>query len=237
MTPDSLTTSGSSLAPGQWWIGLSGWVLADGNYTDFVTGDRRQFALEFTYSRSARLRPVPGSSRSCRYTGRATAYDVTGPLRLSAPEQMGDAFVLDFGLSAYSSWMVLDDLEPPRADQWLSGEVSLNVDPFEYMDRLAGLPGIPPLIYTWTVEEIKLDTTPCVRVDYGHPLYPHCLGPDEGPTSVPDPSRESWQSVPRTHARQYDNSYRLRCTLEAAESTDTMALSGARSPYGPIPSS
>ena len=38
-----------------WWIGLANWVLQDGNYTDFATGERRQFALEFGYSRAARL--------------------------------------------------------------------------------------------------------------------------------------------------------------------------------------
>jgi hypothetical protein len=215
-----------------WWIGLDGWVLQDGNYTDFVTGDRRQFALEFGYRRDRRLQrlPSPGSS-SLRYTGHGQTYEVTGQLVRASAEPQGDAFVLDFGLRAYASWMVLDDLEPPAAGDWLSGEVHLSVDPFFYMDELAGLPGMPALIYTWTVVEIELDETPSLLVEHGHPLY---VGPDEGLRRVRDPERESWRTVDRTRMWDDDGSYRLRCQLDEAEPTTSMRATGARSPYGPL---
>jgi hypothetical protein len=149
-----------------WWIGLACWVLQDGNYTDFVTGERRQFAVEFGYARTKRLEPsIHHAEPRCRYSGRDTTYEVAGPLLRSATEPMKDAFELDFGLRAYAEWMVLDDLQPPAAGQWLSGEVTLSVDYFAHMDDLAQRPGMPALIYTWTIEEIQLDTTPRVRVE------------------------------------------------------------------------
>jgi hypothetical protein len=215
-----------------WWIGLDSWVLQDGNYTDFVTGDRRQFALEFGYRRDRRLRrTLPPVSSSLRYTGQGDTYEVSGQLIRASAEPHGDGFVLDFGLLAYSNWMVLDDLEPPAAGDWLSGEIHLSVDPFFYMDELAGLPGMPALIYTWTVAEIELDTTPLMRVEYGHPLY---VGPDEGPRRMRDPERESWRTIERTRMWDYDGSYRLRCRLCDAEPTTSMRATGAGSPYGPL---
>ena len=215
-----------------WWIGLDAWVLQDGNYTDFFTGQRRQFALEFGYSRARRLEATTHEEGSrCRHSGRGARYEVTGQLLRGVTEPMNDAFVLDFGLRAYKHWMVLDDLEPPKAGDWLTGEIHLAVDHFAYMDELAQLPGIPPLIYSWTIDEIQLQTTPPLRVVHGHPLY---VGPDRGPRFVPDASRESWRTIDQTRMWEDDASYRLRCTLENAETTSSMARTGPRSPYGPL---
>jgi hypothetical protein len=158
-------------------------------------------------------------------------YDVTGQLLRSATEPMADAFVLDVGLRAYKQWMVLDDLAPPGTGAWLTGEISLYVDHFAYMDELAPRPGMPPLIHTWTVDEIQISTTPLMRVEYGHPLY---NGPEEGSHRVADPDRESWRTIERTRMWDDDRNYRLRCTLEDVEPTSSMAASGPRSPYGPI---
>lgn len=139
-------------------------------------------------------------------------------------------FVLDFGLLAYSRWMVLDDLEPPRAGVWLRGAIGLSVDPFDYMDARTRPDGVPPLIYTWTVEGIERATTPPMRIEHGHPLY---IGPDEGPRLVPDPARERWETVVTTPIWD-DAFYRLHCSLESSEATDTMAASGSQTPYGPL---
>lgn len=215
-----------------WWIGLSGWVLQDGNYTDFAVGQVRQFALDLSYRRSDRLVPVTGvAARACAAVDDDAWYRVTAEVLRAAREPMSDCFVLDFGLCAYTSWMVLDDLEPPTSGAWLAGDVMLSVDPFEYMDRLARFPEMPSLIYTWTVEEIRLDTSPWIRVPYGHPLY---VGPDAGPMRVRDPERRRWVAVDRTRMWDDPGSYTLRCTLHAAPPVSTMAASGPRSPYGPL---
>ena len=232
METESSTASNDNLLGTGWWIGLDGWVLQDGNYTDFVTGERRQFALEFGYRRDRRLRRGGTTvSPSCRYTGREITYEVSGELIRSSVEPHAEGFVLDFGLRAYSNWAVLDDLEPPVAGDWLTGKVRLSVDPFFYMDHLSQLPGMPALIYSWTVEEIQLDTSPGLRVEFGHPLY---VGPDEGPMLVRDPERESWRAIDQTRMWDDAGSYRLRCRLDDAEPTSSMRATGARSPYGPL---
>jgi hypothetical protein len=186
--PDAHPPSGAVALPGTWWIGLDSWVLQDGNYPDFVVGERRQFALELGYSRTNRLREATDDAPlRCRYAGRDVTYDVTGLLRRAATEPMRDAFVLDFGLLAYCEWMVLDDLAPPRSGSRLTGEIRLSVDHFAYKDELAQRPGMPPLIYAWTIEEIQL---------------------------WPDASGAPGRSVPATRTWDHDGAYRLRCSLE-----------------------
>lgn len=168
-----------------WWVGLDAWVLEDGNYPDFVTGERRQFALELGYDRSDRLVPLAGApARTCRHTGRGARYRVSGQLLRAATEPMTDAFVLDVGVLAYTQWLVLDDLQPPAAGDWLTGEIALAVDPFMYRDELAARPGMPPLAYTWTVEEVQLR------------------------------AGDAWQTVPRTRVWEDEGGYRLRCRLD-----------------------
>lgn len=217
--------------PQQWTIGLASWVLQDGNYTEFVVGQRRQFALEFSYHRSQRLVQVeePDGPR-CRHTGSVADYGVTARLLMDAGPARQRPFVLDFGLLAYNSWIVLDDLEPPQAGSWLSGTIGLRVDPFDYMAGRFRKSEPPPMIYTWTIEGIEKATTPPMTVEFGHPLY---VGPDEGPRRVADPERESWQPVEATPVWD-DAFYRLRCTLESTDATDNMLASGSRAPYGPL---
>lgn len=215
----------------QWWIGLSTWILQDGNYTDFNVGQTRQFALEFGYRRSRRLHVASDHRVDCTYTGRDTTYAVAGELLQVAQEKVPSAFVLDFGLRAYDEHMVLDDLEPPPAGSWLEGEISLHVDPFHYMDLLGKQPGMPALIYTWRVDEVQIATTPAIWVEASHPDY---VGPDDGPMALPDPDRESWRSVKRTETWAENGGYRLRCTLVDDNPVSTMTASGRRSPYGPV---
>lgn len=226
------TDDGAGRAAGsRWWIGLDSWVLQDGNYTDFVVGQRRQFALEFGYRRSARLQLTDARQRRCVHTGRDMTYAVTAELVRAPRQRELNAFVLDFGLRAYDDWMVLDDLEPPPPDVWLEGEISLHVDHFSFMDELAAVPGMPSLIYTWRIDAIQVDTSPRIWIDASHPDY---VGPDEGPSPVPDPDRESWRSVRRTRTWDHGGGYRLLCTLLDETPVSTMAASGVRSPYGPL---
>lgn len=221
----------------RWWIGLDSWILQDGNYTDVVAGERRQFALELGYRRAARLAPAPdpghGRTPRCAHTGRGTSYDVCGELLRSATQPHDDAFVLDIGLQVYTQWMVLDDLEPPVAGAWLTGEIHLSVDPFFYMDDLARRPRMPALIYTWKIEAVQHDLTPQILVQPGDPR--HEIPAGEGSRRIRDLSREAWRSVPRTRTWEEDGSYRLGCTLEAVAPVSTMVASGSRSPYGPLP--
>ena len=62
----------------------------------------------------------------------------------------------------------LNDPMNPRSGRtisaggFLQGEVGLGVDPFFYFERLAMLPGMPALIYTWHIDEITMNSAPYV---------------------------------------------------------------------------
>lgn len=214
-----------------WWIGLDSWVIQDGNYTDFAVGQTRQFALEFGHAPSNRLRPTTEATASCEAANEDALYRVTADLVRAAKEPMEDCFVIDFGLLAYTEWMVLDDLEPPRAGMRINGEISLSIDYFAYMDELSMRSNMPPLIYLWRIEEIRIDTSPGMEVEHGHPLY---VGPDEGPMMVRIPQCRRWRSVDATDAWRIHGSYTLRCTLLELEGAHSMVGSGRHSPYGPL---
>lgn len=214
-----------------WWIGLSAWVLQDGNYTDFVVGQVRQFALEFNYPPHARLRPTAEPGLSCRAVDDDATYRIRAELVRSAREPMEHCHILDFGLLAYGESMVLDDFEPSAAGVRLGGEIRLDVDHFAYMEHLATRPGMPPLIYTWRIDEIRLDTSPSMSIEFGHPLYG---GPNEGPIEIRDPERKRWRNVEATDTWNHSGSYTLRCALLDPRGVHSMTRSGPRTPYGPL---
>ena len=73
--------------------------------------------------------------------------------------------VIDVGVAAYNSSMQADAL---RAGTTLAGRVELGVDPFDYFEQLGRDERMPPLMYLWRVERIRIDTEPIpddVRID------------------------------------------------------------------------
>jgi hypothetical protein len=131
-------------------IGLSSWIVQDGNYPDFEVGRNYEFALEFGLSeveatessQSNSLRHIEGSD-----------YDFTGSLVFLREE----VAVLDVGILCFKE-------SPSRKlgedGQNLSGRIYLGVDPFFYKESLCDIPGIPGLSYSWTLDDILLETTP-----------------------------------------------------------------------------
>lgn len=129
-------------------VGLSAWIIQDGNYGDFEPGDA-EFALEFS---GADLHPSGARAPSAKR--------LTGPMHSVAGVVIAvfdDAWVVDVGVLAF------EENPPPswaRAGATFEGETYLGVDPFFYFERLADRPGFPELMYSWRVEEIEVETTP-----------------------------------------------------------------------------
>lgn len=144
-------------------------------------------------------------------------------------------FIIDCGVKAYATQLVLDDGRDPSAGAWLHGEIALLVDHFLYMEFLGKVRSLPPLIYTWEILGIEVDVSPVISISADDPRY---AGPDEGPRLISDPERERFASVGRTDAwsedEQNSGSYRLRCRLLDAEPERSMRRSGRRRPYGPL---
>jgi hypothetical protein len=76
-------------------IGLSTWIIQDGNYPDFHVGREYRFALEF-YPHEIALGAVAGLPGRLKSLGGAL-YEVGGAVAFQSPE----AWVVDFGVPAY----------------------------------------------------------------------------------------------------------------------------------------
>jgi hypothetical protein len=140
-------------------VGLSSWIISDGNYKDFSVGDVRSFALE--YYNEDKLRPATEPSFR-RYLGDAR-YAVAGSrLHLGGLSQhlTPTWCVIDVGVLAYRELHQFD-VPPDR----FSGEVYLGVDHFSYFERLAHEADAPPLIYNWRVHRIEVETAPRILKD------------------------------------------------------------------------
>ena len=133
-------------------VGLSAWIIQDGNYADFVTGQRADFALEFA-SRGGLIRVDEPQDLGVRWIA-GSQYEVTARVVHDQP----NAQVLDFGILAYHFIGIEDPEHQAQAGSWVTGEIYLGVDPFFYFQELAHEDGFPALIYTWTVQEVLQQT-------------------------------------------------------------------------------
>lgn len=184
-----------------WQIGIDAWIIQDGNYPDFSAGQEAEFAVEFYPEERLAIADQP-TSRSAEHRKDSlysvvgqTCYDDDGPL------------VIDFGFSAFC--------EHPQqhfpTGTTVVGELNLGIDPFFYFERLAKLPGMLPLVYTWTIHRIQTQTAPFVR---------------SGKVLSRDKSQWSWQEVARTDAWHDDGgngSYLLECELHQVDPKFTSA--------------
>jgi hypothetical protein len=134
-------------------IGLWAWIIQDGNYGDFERHSLQRFALEFYSERSL---TVAGQRQHLNHQcdGR---YQAAGIVRFCTPE----VWVVDFdGVLAFREETPPAGMAPGVT---VSGELHLGVDPFFYFERLSQLPGIPPLVYEWRIEEVAIETAPFVE--------------------------------------------------------------------------
>jgi hypothetical protein len=136
----------------RWEIGLSSWIIQDGNYGNFETGQMAEFALEFyspNYQKSAL------HTKSCKHLG-AAKYSIIGEVIYLTDE----VWVLDFGVCAFQ------ESKPPEGisvGNFVSAEIYLGIDPFFYFERLYTLPKIPALIFSWNIISIGQQTAPFIE--------------------------------------------------------------------------
>jgi hypothetical protein len=173
-------------------IGLDSWIIQDGNYRNFRTGQEARFAL---YFRPRVLLPATGGSPRIEHLHEAR-YLFNGRTLFRGDK----VWVVDTGIVAYTEER---SREIPAPDSWWSGELSLHVDPYFYFRDFARQPGIPPLIYRWRVERILLDITPMIEAvdEQGRKI------------SWPDDTRQEYVEIPATEKR--DSAYENKnCLLE-----------------------
>jgi hypothetical protein len=167
-------------------VGLSCWIIQDGNYGGFSVGDRPAFALEFYAPNSfEKFDGALGAMRTLTHVEDAH-YDAVGEV-----VHVGDRWcVIDFGVLAYS-----DNLAPSGLSKGerVQGRVWIGIDPFPYFERLAALPDAPALIYDWAIDRIDMQTAPFIEVQ---PNF-----------QQRDPNKLGWKSIDQTNAWEDDGSY------------------------------
>lgn len=132
-------------------VGLSAWIVQDGNYGDFAVGDSHRFALEFGPEHLVET----GSSMDDNLLQHRSGalHDVHGTiLRVTSSD-----WVIDFGVPTFQ------ETKPPRwarAGKRVRGSVYVGIDPFFYFERLKDEPGMPDLFRRWSIRRILLETTP-----------------------------------------------------------------------------
>jgi hypothetical protein len=174
-------------------VGLSAWIIQDGNYGDFAVGRSAKFALEFcphTMQLSRSREPSSEHIETSRYRVRAQVVYVGR-----------SAWVIDFGIMAYQNQ------EPPRiakGGSWVEGEIDLGIDPFFYFEELHARPRMPALQYEWRIRNILLETTPWLSAK-----------DETGRTILTrDEQQESFIEVAKTNAWEHDGGgahYVLEC--------------------------
>jgi hypothetical protein len=93
---------------------------------------------------------------------------------------------------------------------WISGEISIGIDPFDYFERLAREPDAPCLIYDWQIEKIErrmglgwseIDKTDAWKDDRGLAEYLlHCKRLDGPPRRTR--SKRPQRLLPRNNPPQ-----------------------------------
>lgn len=131
-------------------VGLSSWIIQDGNYGDFTVGQQAKFALEF--GALDELRPATEGPLSAEHLG-ASRHRVRARVAYVAE----GVWVIDAG--AFMAFRERPH-EGTQLGAFVEGDVYVGIDPFFYFERLYRIPAMPPLSYGWLIREIQLETTP-----------------------------------------------------------------------------
>lgn len=130
-------------------IGLSAWIIQDGNYGDFAVGDEARFALEFGIVSLVQPRHAAPQLRLVH----GAEYEFDGRVVQSVPEFT----VLDVGILAYRDGAPNPQLATSGP---VSGRLYLGIDPFFWFEGHASRADAPSIIHRWIVRGIQLETTP-----------------------------------------------------------------------------
>lgn len=176
----------------QWRIGLDSWIIQDGNYPDLAAGQIAEFALEF-YFREAAVVTEPTQPNL------EPVQDAEYLVRGEVVTLLDRVWVLNCGLVS-----IYQDSTPPSGvavGDMVFGRATLGIDPFSYFERLHSLVEMPPLIYTWRIDEVRMQTAPFIKAGRGLER---------------DPTKVGWREVEQTDAWHDDEgraTYLLVCTL------------------------
>ncbi len=168
-----------SLNSNEWNIAVSPWIIQDGNYPDFASGQDAKFALEF-YSQEG-LKASHQKTTGSKYLGQGR-YEVVAKI-VHMTERI---WVIDFGILAFK------EQKPPiniHAGDFVEGQIYLNIDPFFYLEYLYKQPDMPKLSYRWNVKSIYRHLAPLIN----HPTQTNTfIGDQTQEVAEPITKMDAW---------------------------------------------
>jgi hypothetical protein len=178
--------SGSS---NHWHVGMNAWIIQDGNYPDLEVGQTAEFAIEFWIPDGAACIIASDEAVSAIH-GAGCLYNAVADVLL----RTDDITVLDIGILIYGQTALLPAAVSQKSR--LSVQIGLSVDPFFYLEGLNTIPAVPPLVYSWRMSSILMQTAPFIeKIVEGRKVQ------------VRDPKRFEYQEILRTDAWEDDGGY------------------------------
>lgn len=174
-------------------IGLSSWIIQDGNYPDFEVGQERPFALQFYAHEPLKamraqniIQPQHVYRGDCRFS--IIGKSIHAGL---------DWWAMDFGIPAYTSHA---PPMPHKVGDLFEGDIYLGVDRYDYFELFSRSADAPALIFDWRVERIEMQTASFIE--------------QEDRMMIRDPAKIGWRDLPETNAWKDDGGhaeYILHC--------------------------
>jgi hypothetical protein len=134
-----------TLSPTEFRVGLSSWIIADGNYKHFKRGERASFSLAFYPVYSPFDIPRDWFSVDPPDVDRTSIRRIEGSdyvVKANVTHVFNDWWVIDVGVPMYREGLPPDGIKP---GSWVSGKIYVGIDPFPYLERLSryhATPGI-----------------------------------------------------------------------------------------------
>jgi hypothetical protein len=173
-------------------ISVDSWIIQDGNYGDFGVGGKVRCALKFF---ATDLQPSL-QSRSSAIHLQGNKYRVCGQVVYSRP----GVWIIDFGVKTFENTPI-----PQFAvGSWVTGEIEIGIDPFDYGTDLCKRDGMPDLLTDWQIHRIDRDDTPWLE----------STNESGGKMRVRDHQSIRWTEVNVTDAWTEDSTYLLHINLE-----------------------
>ena len=180
-------------------IGLSCWIIQDGNYPDFKRGESAAFAVEFSPASPLSQTQIQGRPVTSIQSVGGCHHTILGEV---VHVREVEWWAIDVGILMYQNQ------KPPQGIEvgcWVRGEVCLGVDPFFYLERLSRHHTAPALIYDWRIAKIEIQTAPFIATLQGNGGY-----------FERDPEKLGWREIAQTDAWHDDEGraeYLLHCEL------------------------
>jgi hypothetical protein len=126
--------------PSTWNIGLSAWIVQDGNCPDFGVNETANFAVEFYHQPGTALE-ASNSDVLAKHLRDAT-YQVIG----KKIEETSKIAILDIGILVYSQFE--SRFAVVESGAGFQTELHLGVDPYDFSGH------VPALVYSWRITSI-----------------------------------------------------------------------------------